>query len=356
MINSIQTNGQTILFYKMISYPFFKDFFDLKHPMRIHTIIKNSDSFLDVSVSLPPCNRTAIECYAPIQQQIVQAILPQTTQDMLHAGDIQGAIQSLGISSRTVMTLPQAVCFHKQKELARLERKLKYKSEEEYDTVAVRESVLSNIQIKIDTCKREISSIETRMGSISKDSCSICFESPTNACVSPCCGKPFCGGCILTWMNSNSSCPMCRSEFSVSSLISINSVDIPSNNIPSKKEAVLHILEENPNGQFLIFSRYDNSFQALKKDIEDLLSYNTATICGNKHVIGKILDDFKSKELRVLFLNSKTMGAGMNIQTATHVILLHKMTDEEERQIMGRAYRMGRTEPLEVFQLLHKSE
>jgi murein DD-endopeptidase MepM/ murein hydrolase activator NlpD len=39
-----------------------------------------------------------------------------------------------------------------------------------------------------------------------------------------------------------------------------------------------------------------------------------------------------------------------------YVILLHKMTDEEERQIMGRAYRMGRTEPLEVFQLLHKSE
>lgn len=73
-------------------------------------------------------------------------------------------------------------------------------------------------------------------------------------------------------------------------------------------------------------------------------------------MIGKILRDFEKKTIKVLFLNSKTMGAGMNLQTATHVILLHKMMDEEEKQILGRAYRMGRREPLHVYQLLHERE
>jgi hypothetical protein len=32
------------------------------------------------------------------------------------------------------------------------------------------------------------------------------------------------------------------------------------------------------------------------------------------------------------------------------------MTHEEEKQILGRAYRLGRSEPLEVIRLLHPDE
>jgi hypothetical protein len=38
------------------------------------------------------------------------------------------------------------------------------------------------------------------------------------------------------------------------------------------------------------------------------------------------------------------------------VILLHAMTHEEEKQILGRAYRMGRTAPLDFIRLLHPDE
>jgi len=38
------------------------------------------------------------------------------------------------------------------------------------------------------------------------------------------------------------------------------------------------------------------------------------------------------------------------------VILLHAMTLEEEKQILGRAYRLGRTETLQYIRLLHPDE
>jgi hypothetical protein len=35
---------------------------------------------------------------------------------------------------------------------------------------------------------------------------------------------------------------------------------------------------------------------------------------------------------------------------------MHNMRKEEEKQIIGRAMRLGRTEPLHLVRLLHESE
>jgi len=58
----------------------------------------------------------------------------------------------------------------------------------------------------------------------------------------------------------------------------------------------------------------------------------------------------------VLFLNSRHVGAGFNITCASDVFLFHKMSSEMEKQIIGRAYRMGRKAPLNVHHLLHNNE
>jgi SNF2 family DNA or RNA helicase len=77
---------------------------------------------------------------------------------------------------------------------------------------------------------------------------------------------------------------------------------------------------------------------------------------GNKDVIASTLKGFQKGDTKVLLLNSIEAGAGLNITAATHIILLHAMTHEEEKQILGRAYRLGRSEPLEVIRLLHPDE
>ena len=150
-------------------------------------------------------------------------------------------------------------------------------------------------------------------------------------------------------------CPLCRTSFHPNQLCAIGAQSIPRSTapkLPKKNEALLKILEENPEGKFLIFSRYENPLLSL----QELLSYTSATLQGNKDVIAKILNNFEQGKIKVLLLNSKAAAAGINIPSATHVILLHKMIKEEETQILGRAYRIGRTAPLHFIQLLTERE
>ena len=73
-------------------------------------------------------------------------------------------------------------------------------------------------------------------------------------------------------------------------------------------------------------------------------------------MINSILKSFQAGEIRCLFLNSVHAGAGLTITAATHVVLLHSMQLEEEKQILGRAYRLGRKEALNVYKLVHPDE
>jgi SNF2 family DNA or RNA helicase len=122
-----------------------------------------------------------------------------------------------------------------------------------------------------------------------------------------------------------------------------------------KTEQLLNLMKLNPTGKFLIFSRFDNPFIQLSQEIE-AMKLTVKLVKGNKDVIAQTLKSFQKGDTNVLLLNSIQAGAGLNITAATHVILLHAMTHEEEKQILGRAYRLGRTEPLEVIRLLHPDE
>jgi SNF2 family DNA or RNA helicase len=80
------------------------------------------------------------------------------------------------------------------------------------------------------------------------------------------------------------------------------------------------------------------------------------TLNGSQARISKVLNEFKEGKYRVLFLNARNMGAGLNIDSATHVMLYHRMSAELEDQIVGRANRLGRSSPLTVVHLLHNNE
>jgi SNF2 family DNA or RNA helicase len=68
------------------------------------------------------------------------------------------------------------------------------------------------------------------------------------------------------------------------------------------------------------------------------------------------LNEFEAGKYNVLFLNARNMGAGLNIDSASHVVLFHRMSPELESQIIGRALRLGRHTPLDVVHLLHDNE
>ena len=345
-----------ITFYKTQSYGFFEDRIKSAHPLRGHLIIMNSEEFLNESVNLPPLNREIIRCQAPITQQMVESVIPSEAEAMLHAGDVQGALQFLGINSHTSLTIVEATTAYKTKELDRMIRLLAFKKEEEYATPQAKDAAIKALEEKIRVIKEQIESIRRRTEEASKDGCSICFDSPTDPVITPCCSKIFCATCILQWMQRLPTCPLCREKFHPSQLCAIARSPriIQANILPKKIDALLNIIKTNPDGRFLIFSRYENPLIFLQENMS--MDYKVARLNGNKDVIAHTLAEFKSGSIRVLLLDSRNAAAGLNIPSATHVILLHKMLHEEEKQILGRAYRLGREGPLNFIKLLHERE
>jgi hypothetical protein len=131
--------------------------------------------------------------------------------------------------------------------------------------------------------------------------------------------------------------------------------DPKTNNLLNKNDSFVKFMKENPTARVLMFSSYDASFTKLEDSL-DAAGINYSMLNGSQARIAKLLKEFKSGKYNVLFLNARNMGAGLNIESASHVMLFHRMSSELESQIIGRANRLGRTTPLEVVYLVHENE
>ncbi len=72
--------------------------------------------------------------------------------------------------------------------------------------------------------------------------------------------------------------------------------------------------------------------------------------------VKNVIEKYKGDELDALLINSKHYGSGINLENTTDVVLFHKFEDQMEKQVIGRAQRIGRTTPLNVWYFLNESE
>ena len=213
IIQNHVNNHPTVSFFRTQSFAFFQEHIKTQHPLRGYLVIRSTDDFLNSSVQLPPLHQQIIRCDTPLSQRVLESVVPPETESMLHAGDISGALQSLGVSTHTPLTLVAAVTEMKQKEVERLKRLLAFKSEETYSSPQARTQALTTLQEKITRIEKQIEGIEKRVEQASKEACAVCFDAPSSPVMTPCCSKIFCGGCILSWMLRTSACPLCRAQF-----------------------------------------------------------------------------------------------------------------------------------------------
>jgi SNF2 family DNA or RNA helicase len=266
----------------------------------------------------------------------------------------------LGVQSDSPLTMIQAVTENRMKELDRLKKTYEFKASITYATPKAKEEALANLTAKISHLEEQIKNIKERIENFQHEMCPICFDEPTDSLITKCCSRIFCATCILTSLTRKLECPLCRTLTHPSHLrkISLGSSAAPApveDPVPKKREALLKLLRDNPDGKFLIFSRYDNPFTQIQGEIE-ALNIQVKQVKGTKDSIQATLNAFSKGSIKCLLLNSLHAGAGLTITSATHVILLHKMDMDEEKQITGRAYRMGRKEPLHLYRLLHPDE
>ena len=362
-----QSNSNTLYVYMrylVVSSTFFRDFVSTNNPLRGNLVLRCRDEFVRESITLPPIHIRNILCRTSVLHQVVAHAIPADVRTLLHAGDIKSALDALGVRPEEPVSLITAVTENRIKELTRLRLTFTFKSSLEYSSVQVKEQALKSLKDRIESLEEQIKGLKERIENYKTEICPICFDEPQTPTLTPCCNRIFCGSCILTSMTRANTCPLCRTPIHASGLRNVATEPIVSvvetskleEPQPLKKtEQLLQLLKTNPTGKFLIFSRFDNPFIQLSQEIE-AMKLTVKLVKGNKDVIAQTLKSFQKGDTNVLLLNSIQAGAGLNITAATHVILLHAMTHEEEKQILGRAYRLGRTEPLEVVRLLHPDE
>jgi SNF2 family DNA or RNA helicase len=282
--------------------------------------------------------------------------------EMLNAGDVAGALQSIGITAHSEEEITKAVTASLEVELDNAQKTYEYKKTIVYSSDAAKVKALEVCEQKIASVKSRITAINERITNAKEQTCPICYSEVTNAAVTPCCTQLFCFGCLCESLKRVAACPLCRERIE-----DIKSIQVVGNTEPvlpseaptpkksNKQEAFIKFLQENPTAKVLMFSGYDATFTGMETKMRET-NLTFATLNGSNARINKLLREFNDSKHQTLFLNARNMGAGLNIETATHVVLFHKMAQELESQIIGRANRLGRSTPITVVHLLHENE
>lgn len=323
-------------------------------------IIRNCDKFIDQSFIMPPLTKRNIICRAHTNIAILESLVPTEVMEMLHAGDTKAALAALGVKDETPTSVIDSLTKTMRRELEQQQKRLEFYKTQDYSSETAKQKSLESQEQKISSLQSRIETIEKRIEDINTTSCPVCYSDITTPTFTPCCKNLFCFECICESLKTQPSCPLCRSaitsasDLQVISTEAINTID-EADKPRTKIEEFIHFIETNPKAKILLFSGYDASFFQIMNELARK-SITFSAINGSTARVSKILSEFAQGNYRVLLLNSKHVGAGLNIVTATDVFLFHKMGSEMEKQIIGRAYRMGRTEPLFVHHLLHNSE
>jgi hypothetical protein len=283
-----------------------------------------------------------------------------------------------------------------------------------YEDKEVDESIFEDIEIlekKYILKKKNIDKMLERVKEENK--CMICFDEILyeNLVCNLCCNSIYCVDCLKEWSKKSNECCYCRNKNDYSLLhknykdikeyidngnsngkIYINQIydkikDIKNiydddikyyeNNIiklendinnkwklyneikeyKDKIPTLLEIINENRNNKIIIVNLYNNVLNKLikifnNKNIRDYLYYD----CGNLEISKKCYNEYKNENKNILLLDGLFNSHGINFENSDIIILMHKMDENIEKQVIARAQRPGRKNQLKVYKLYYQNE
>ena len=327
-----------------------------------YLIIKNNDEYVSSSIDLPALNQILIHCLTPKAVGMIKEFVNEEVMNMINAGNIVEAVGRINCNADTDDNIFKAITTKLEKEIHNKKAELKYQSERIADDENSHKETLKKLGDKIKSLEDKLKSIEEKIKSYASESCPVCLMDFTNPAVMKCCNNLFCVPC-LTMINGI--CPLCRAPFVLKDLHVIvksedtkgkkgKKVETPKE-LLSKNDNLINLIKKKPEGKFLVFSCYENTNDSIGRQLkENGISF--AKLSGSCGVVNNTIDKFNKREIRVLLLNAQYYGSGLNLQMASDIIIYHEMNKELETQIIGRAQRIGRTEPLNVYYLLNEGE
>jgi len=326
-------------------------------------LLRNSDDWINSSLLAPTMVHDTIVCKTPPNLNILHGFITPAAMEALHAGDTEGALSALGLKAASAQTLVDRVTASLRGDLLQAERILEFKKTMEYSTPAVKTQAIEKAEQKVTRLREQLESLESRIVSVTQDTCPICYDTLRTPTLTPCCRQSFCLSCLCECMSANPSCPLCRVHISsVSQLLVVGQDSTGPTDAtivqepPTKGAALLKLLEESTADQrYLVFSAHEASFRGLREFLS-ARGIRCELLSGSGARVERLRRQFRDGTIRVLCMNARHVGAGINLEAATHVVLYHRMNTELEKQVIGRAVRFERSSELRIVHLVHEAE
>ncbi len=336
-------------------------------------VVKNKESYVESSLSLPEMISHYIKCKTPYTIHVLNGVVDRNILNYLNADDIQGALQYVNPSHKSnESSIISRVIDKYTRQVTNLNLQINTAKAYLYDTETERVEVIQRLEKQLELVQKKIGTITERIKT--NDLCTICYENVEKKTLTGCCQNTFCFKCINLWLLQSKLCPLCKINMNISDLYvidndiddTLNEEDVkeldegidttkpnPKNDKYQNMELILNNLKSD--AKLLIFSAYENTFTNIIPILEKLeIQYDY--LKGNGYQIQAIIERYKNGSVKVLLVNTRQYGSGLNLENTTDIILFHKFDTEIEKQVIGRAQRFGRKEPLHVHYLLYENE
>lgn len=333
-------------------------------------VIKNKESYVESSLSLPEMISHYIQCKTPYAISVLNGVVDRNILNYLNADDIQGALQYVNPAHKSnENNIISRVIDKYTRQVKNLNLQIDTAKEYLYDTEAERTEAIQRLEKQLEMVQKKINTITERIKT--NDLCTICYETVEKKTVTGCCQNTFCFKCINLWLAQRKLCPLCKIGMDITDLYVIDNeiqdveceiepedeVDLtkpnPKNDKYQNMELILTNLQED--AKLLIFSAYENSFTNVIPILRKL-NIQFDYLKGNGYQIQATIERYKNGNVKVLLVNTRQYGSGLNLENTTDMILFHKFDTEIEKQVIGRAQRFGRKQALHVHYLLYENE
>mgnify|MGYP000202614225 CR=1 FL=1 len=319
-----------------------------------YILLTNDDQVINNGIQLPSYRVKIHRCMTHILNDCLQDLLPSKIQEMIDADNIEGVVDTLNCTKVKVNGVIDLLTKPEQLKIDTLHKTLREVEFKEYADKDRKEARITQLNDEIKQIQAKIENIKTRLET--NTICGICMSEPKGKSITPCCNQTFCISCINQWLHTTKICPFCRQTLISSDLIVPieHTEKTKKREYPTKLDKTIDIVT-NSKRKTLIFSMHDNTMNTLlNKFKEHNIRYGI--LKGTMATIRKTIRLFDKGIIKVLFMNAKYFGAGLNLQMATDVVLYHYMDKGLQEQCIGRAQRMGRTTSLRVWKLYNEQE
>jgi len=306
--------------------------------------------------------------------RVLSEIITPEIQNMLDVGDFDG------IKTHFETTLGKPGLGKPIHELVlEVENKTLDQLKKSCEQLVSRGMNLDNIMGKIDEQTRKINGIKERLDVVMQEAaeCPICMcDIPTaDMAITPCCHNMLCKSCVQCLFQTSQSkpCPVCRETVKKSRMLMMTdhkgstfSIDTIAEDIVKDRndkttyssvfDAIEKIIMNDVSKKYIIFTETEDTVSTYQSFLKRNPKIKLTALSGRLSSMRKNIENLRDGTSNVLFLNSESMEAGLNLQFVDEIVIVGRCDPNRLKQAIGRVRRYPRTEPVLVNYVRVNSE